>query len=73
MRGRIYRANDLKLWSITIYDHTTGQYSSLSTNCIQPQGDRVACVLEAWNIEDNANVPGDTLFYDRSTRVMGRP
>lgn len=41
-------ANDLKLWSITIYDHTTGQYSSLSTNCIPPQaGDRVACVLDS--------------------------
>jgi hypothetical protein len=74
MRGRIYWANDLKLWSITIYDHTTGQYSSLSTNCMQPQaGDRVACVLEAWNIEDNANVPGDTLFYDMEYKSYGTP
>lgn len=74
MRGRIYWANDLKLWSITIYDHTTGQYSSLSTDCIQPEvGYRVACVLEAWNIEDNTDVPGDTLFYDMEYKSYGTP
>uniref|UniRef100_UPI003204FB2A hypothetical protein n=2 Tax=Methanoculleus TaxID=45989 RepID=UPI003204FB2A len=74
MRGRIYWSDDLNLWSITIYDHTTGQYSSLSTNCMQPQpGCLVACALEGWRIDDNDDVPGDTLFYDMEYRSYGTP
>lgn len=74
MRGRIYWSSSLQLWSITIYDQTTGQYSSLSTNCIQPQiSCLVACVLEGWNIDDNTDVPGDTLFYDMEYKSYGTP
>lgn len=74
MRGRIYWSSSLDLWSITIYDHTTGQYSSLSTQCMQPgPGYRVGCVLEGWNIDDNTDVPGDTLFYDMVYKSYGAP
>ncbi len=74
MRGRIYWSSSLNLWSITIYDHTTGQYSSLSTQCMQPgAGCRVGCVLEGWNIDDNTDVPGDTLFYDMVYKSYGAP
>ena len=74
MRGRIYWSSSLNLWSITIYDHTTGQYSSLSTQCMQPgPGYRVGCALEGWNIYDNTDVPGDTLFYDMEYKSYGTP
>lgn len=74
MRGRIYWSSSLNLWSITIYDHTTGQYSSLSTQCMQPgPGYRVGCVLEGWYIDDNTDVPGDTLFYDMVYKSYGAP
>ncbi|MCK9307068.1 MAG: hypothetical protein M0P17_06015 [Methanoculleus sp.] len=74
MRGRIYWSSSLNLWSITIYDHTTGQYSSLSTQCMQPEpGYRVGCVLEAWHIDDNTDVPGDALFYDMEYKSYGTP
>ncbi|MDI6877618.1 MAG: hypothetical protein QMC96_12715 [Methanomicrobiales archaeon] len=74
MRGRIYWSSSLQLWSITIYDQTSGQYSSLSTNCMLPQNNCLtSCVLEGWNVDDNTDVPGDTLFYDMSYLSYGTP
>lgn len=74
MKGRIYWSTSLNTWSITLYDQTTGQYSSLSTNCISPQtNSRVAVTLEGWYIDDNTDVPGDTLFYDMSYKSYGTP
>jgi len=74
MRGRIYWSSSLNLWSITIYDHTTGQYSSLSTQRMQSgPGYHVGCALEGWNIYDNTDVPGDTLFYDIEYKSYGTP
>jgi len=74
MRGRIYWSPSLNIWSITLYDQTTGQYSSISTNCILPQtNSETACVLEGYNIDDNTDVPGDTLFYDMSYKSYGTP
>ncbi len=34
-------------------------------------GCRVGCVLEGWNIDDNTDVPGDTLFYDMVYKSYG--
>jgi hypothetical protein len=34
---------------------------------------RVAHALEGWNIEDNTDVPGDTLFYDIVYKSYGTP
>ena len=74
MKGRIYWSNSLNTWSITLYDQTTGQYSSVSTSCIVPQANsQVACALEGYNIDDNTDVPGDTLFYDMSYKSYGSP
>ncbi|MFA5396308.1 MAG: hypothetical protein WC346_09905 [Methanogenium sp.] len=74
MKGRVYWSSSLQIWSITLYDMTTGQYSSVSTNCIVPQSNsRVALALEGWNIEDNTDVPGDTLFYDIVSKSYGTP
>lgn len=72
MKGRIYWSSSLQLWSVTLYDLTSGQYSSLSTNCMVPQNNcLVSCVLEGWNIDDNNDVPGDTLFYDMVYKSYG--
>ena len=72
VKGRIYWSSSLQLWSVTLYDLTTGQYSSLSTNCMVPQNNcLVSCVLEGWNIDDNNDVPGDTLFYDMVYKSYG--
>jgi hypothetical protein len=74
MKGRIYWSSSLQVWSITLYDLTTGQYSSLSTNCMVPQNNcLVASVLEGANVDDNTDVPGDTLFYDMSYKSYGSP
>jgi hypothetical protein len=74
MKGRIYWSSSLQLWSITLYDLETGQYSSVSTSCMVPQNNcLVACVLEGWNIDDNDDVPGDTLFYDMVYKSYGIP
>jgi len=41
---------------------------------MQPRiGYRVGCVLEGWNIDDNTDVPGDTLFYDTGYKSYGAP
>ena len=72
LKGRIYWSTSLNVWSITLYDQTNGQYSSLSTSCIAPQANsKVACALEGWNIDDNTDVPGDTLFYDMVYKSYG--
>lgn len=74
LKGRVYWSTSLNMWSITLYDQTTGQYSSVSTSCIVPQANsRIACALEGWNIDDNTDVPGDTLFYDMSYKSYGSP
>lgn len=74
MKGRIYWSNNLQLWSITLYDLTTGQYSSVSMNRIAPQSNsKVAHVLEGYHLDDNTDVPGDTLFYDMEYKSFGTP
>jgi hypothetical protein len=74
IKGRVYWSTSLNTWSITVYDQTNGQYSSISTSCIAPQANsRVACALEGWHIEDNTDVPGDTLFYDMEYESYGSP
>lgn len=73
MKGRIYWSDNLDLWSVTLYDQTTGGYSSLSTNSIVPQNNcEVGCVLEGWYVDDNTDVPGDTLFYDMIYKSYGQ-
>jgi hypothetical protein len=55
-------------------ERVKGKTGMRASNCIQPQpGCLVACALEGWHIDDNNDVPSDTLFYDMEYRSYGTP
>ncbi len=53
-------------WLIGIKDTNTGEYSGLYSNLIGSKNLSVFVALEGYDVYDNTDVPGDTLFYQMS-------
>lgn len=75
IKGRIYWSESSQMWSIVLHDYTSGEYSSITTDCVNgPQyKSNAACVLEGWYVDDLNDLPGNTLFHDMSYRSYGQP
>ncbi|MFA4878089.1 MAG: hypothetical protein WC586_11820 [Methanoregula sp.] len=73
MKGRLYWYSATGEWYIQIYDVTNGQYRSLYSNYVPDSNVQVDVTLEGWGIDDNSDVPGDTLFYNMVYKYNGNP
>jgi hypothetical protein len=74
IKGRIYWSESSRMWSIVLQDYTSGEYSSITTDCVNgPQRrNTAACVLEGWHVDDLNDLPGNTLFHDMSYKASGQ-
>lgn len=75
IKGRIYWSESSQMWSILLHDYTSGEYSSITTDCVNglQLRNRAACVLEGWRVDDQNDLPGNTLFHDMSYKSYGQP